>query len=51
MVAGHAATIASDAEALLTNCRGATQWLLDRTLDGSRRFMTPDELIKHAKLH
>ena len=35
---------------MLTNYRDAMQWVLDRTLDGLRQFVTPDELVEHAKL-
>ena len=50
VVGGHTAPILDDAKAVLTNYRDAMQWVLDRTLEGLRQFMTPDELVAHAKL-
>ena len=50
VVGGHTAPILNDAEEVLANYRDAMQWVLDRTLDGLRQFMTPDELVEHAKL-
>ncbi len=50
VVGGHTAPILSDAKEVLSNYRDAMQWVLDRTLDGMRQFMTPDELVEHARL-
>ncbi len=50
VVGGHTAPILNDAKEVLTNYRDAMQWVLDRTLDGLTRFMTPDELVEHARL-
>ena len=50
VVGGHTAPILDDAAEVLTNYRDAMQWVLDRTLEGLRQFMTPDELVEHARL-
>ena len=50
VVGGHTAPILDDAAGVLRNYRDAMQWVLDRTLDGLRQFMTPDELVEHARL-
>ncbi len=50
VVGGHTAPILDNAGEVLTNYRDAMQWVLDRTLEGLREYMTPDELVQHAKL-
>ena len=50
VVGGHTAPILDDAKEVLTNYRDAMQWVLDRTLDGLRQFMTPDELVEYTRL-
>ncbi len=50
VVGGHTAPILDDAREVLTNYRDAMRWVLDRTLEGLRQFMTPDELVEHARL-
>ena len=50
VVGGHTAPILGDANQVLTNYRDAMQWVLDRTLEGMGEFMTPDELVQHARL-
>ena len=50
VVGGHTAPILDDAKAVLTNYRDAMQWVLDRTLEGLRQFMTPDELVEYTRL-
>ncbi len=50
VVGGHTAPILDDAKEVLTNYRDAMQWVLDRTLEGLREFMSPDELVEHARL-
>ena len=50
VVGGHTAPILNDAKAVLTNYRDAMQWVLDRTLDGLSKQMTPDELVEYARL-
>ena len=50
VVGGHTAPVLNDARPVLTNYRDAMQWVLDRILEGLRQFMTPDELVEHARL-
>ncbi len=50
VVGGHTAPILDDAKEVLTNYRDAMQWVLDRTLEGLRQFMTPDQLVEYARL-
>lgn len=50
VVGGHTAPILNDAKAVLTNYRDAMQWVLDRTLDGLSKQMTPDELVEYGRL-
>ena len=50
VVGGHTAPVVGEAVEVLTNYRDAMQWVLDRTLEGLREFMTPDELVEHARL-
>ncbi len=50
VVGGHTTPILNDAKQVLTNYRDAMQWVLDRTLEGLSQFMTPDELVQHARL-
>lgn len=50
VIGGHTAPVLNDARPVLTNYRDAMQWVLDRILEGLRQFMTPDELVEHARL-
>ena len=50
VVGGHTTPILNDAKTVLTNYRDAMQWVLDRTLDGLSKQMTPDELVAYAEL-
>lgn len=50
VVGGHTAPVVGEAVEVLTNYRDAMQWVLDRTLEGLREFMTPDELVEFARL-
>ena len=50
VVGGHTAPVVGEAIEVLTNYRDAMQWVLDRTLEGLREFMTPDELVEFAQL-
>ena len=50
VVGGHTTPMLNNAVEVLTNQRDAMQWVLDRTIEGMRRFMTPDELVAYAAL-
>jgi uncharacterized sulfatase len=49
LVGGHTAPMQNAVE-VLTNYRDAMQWVVDRTVEGARQFMTPDELVEYAAL-
>ena len=49
VVGGHT-TPMDNAVEVLTNQRDAMQWVLDRTIDGMKKYMTPDEIVEFAKL-
>ena len=50
VVGGHTTPMLDDAKEVLTNYRDAMQWVLDRTLDGLSKQMTPDELVAYGRL-
>ncbi|MGI9271680.1 MAG: alkyl sulfatase dimerization domain-containing protein, partial [Woeseiaceae bacterium] len=49
VVPGHT-TPMQDATVVLTNYRDALKWVLDRTVEGARAKLTPDELIEYTRL-
>ncbi len=50
LVGGHTTPMLDNAVEVLTNYRDAMQWVRDRTIEGARQFMTPDELVEYAAL-
>ncbi len=50
LVGGHTAPMLGNAVEVLTNYRDAMQWVVDRTVEGARQYMTPDELVAYAAL-
>ena len=50
VVGGHTAPILDSAKEVLTNYRDAMRWVHDRTIEGAKRYMTPDELVEYAAL-
>ena len=50
VVGGHTAPMLNNAVEVLMNQRDAMQWVLDRTIEGMRKFLTPDELVAYAAL-
>lgn len=50
VVGGHTTPILGNAVEVLTNYRDAMQWVLDRTIEGAKQYMTPDELVEYAAL-
>ncbi len=50
LVGGHTTPMLGNAVEVLTNYRDAMQWVLDRTVEGTRQYMTPDELVAYAAL-
>jgi uncharacterized sulfatase len=50
LVGGHTTPIMVDATEVLTNYRDALKWVYDRTIEGAKKYMTPDELVAYAAL-
>lgn len=50
VVGGHTTPMLGNAAEVLTNYRDAMQWVLDRTIEGAKKYMTPDELVDYAAL-
>jgi uncharacterized sulfatase len=50
VVGGHTTPMLDNATEVLTNYRDAMQWVHDRTIEGAKQYMTPDELIEYAAL-
>ena len=50
VVGGHTVPILNSAVEVLTNYRDAMQWVHDRTIEGAKQHMTPDELVDYAAL-
>lgn len=50
LVGGHTTPIIDDTLTVLTNYRNALKWVHDRTIEGAKKFLTPDELVEYAAL-
>jgi len=50
VVGGHTTPILGNALEVLTNYRDAINWVYDRTIEGAKKYMTPDELVEYAAL-
>lgn len=50
VVGGHTTPMLGNAVEVLTNYRDAMQWVVDRTIEGAKQHMTPDELVEFAAL-
>ncbi len=50
LIGGHTTPMLGNAVEVLTNYRDAMQWVHDRTIEGAKLFMTPDELVEYAAL-
>ena len=50
VVGGHTTPMLGNAVEVLTNYRDAMQWVHDRTIEGAKQYMTPDELVEYAAL-
>lgn len=50
LVPGHTRPILSNVDEILTNYRDALRFVFDKTLEGARKYMTPDELVEYVKL-
>lgn len=50
VVGGHTTPMLGNAVEVLSNYRDAMQWVVDRTIEGAKLYMTPDELVEYAAL-
>ena len=50
VVGGHTTPITEDAVTVLGNYHDALKWVHDKTLEGAKKFLTPDELVEFAAL-
>ena len=50
LVGGHTSPILDSGLEVLINYRDALKWVHDRTIEGAKKFMTPDELVAYAAL-
>ncbi|MDX1982268.1 MAG: alkyl/aryl-sulfatase [Bryobacteraceae bacterium] len=50
LVGGHTRPILNDAASVLTNYRDALRFVHEKTIEGARKFLTPDELVEYVKL-
>lgn len=50
LVGGHTTPMLNNAVEVLTNYRDAMKWVHDRTIEGAKKYMTPDELVDYAAL-
>lgn len=50
LVGGHTPPITENTMTVLTNYRDALKWVHDKTIEGAKKFLTPDELVEYAAL-
>ncbi len=50
VVGGHTTPMIGTAREVLSNYHEAMKWVLDRTVEGMQKFLTPDELVAYAAL-
>lgn len=50
VVGGHTTPITEDAMTVLTNYHDALKWVHDKTIEGAKKYLTPDELVEYAAL-
>jgi len=50
LVGGHTTPITEDAMTVLTNYHDALKWVHDKTIEGAKKYLTPDELVEYAAL-
>ncbi len=50
LVGGHTTPMMNNATEVLANYRDAMKWVYNRTIEGAKQFMTPDELVEYAAL-
>jgi uncharacterized sulfatase len=50
LVGGHTRPILHNAENVLLNCRDALRFVHQKTIEGAKRLLTPEELVEYVKL-
>lgn len=50
VVGGHTTPITENALQVLTNYRDGLQWVYQKTIEGAKQYLSPDELIEYAAL-
>jgi uncharacterized sulfatase len=50
LVGGHTTPMIGNAVEVLSNYRDAMRWVHDRTIEGAKQYLTPDELVEYAAL-
>ena len=50
LVGGHTTPMMDNAVEVLTNYRDAMQWVYDKTIEGAKKHLTPDELVEYVTL-
>ncbi|HAY46334.1 MAG TPA: alkyl sulfatase [Gammaproteobacteria bacterium] len=50
LVGGHTTPITEETMTVITNYHDALKWVHDKTIEGAKKFMTPDELVDYAAL-
>jgi len=50
LVGGHTTPITEDTMTVLRNYHEALNWVYDKTIEGAKKYLTPDELVEYAAL-
>lgn len=50
LVGGHTTPMLDNASEVLTNYRDAMKHVYDKTIEGAKKYLTPDELVEYAAL-
>ncbi len=50
LVGGHTTPITANTMTVLSNYHDALKWVHDKTIEGAKKFLTPDELVEYAAL-
>ena len=50
LVGGHTTPITEDTMTVLSNYHDALKWVHDKTIEGAKKYLTPDELVEYAAL-
>lgn len=50
LVGGHTTPMLENANEVLTNYRDAMKHVYDKTIEGAKKYLTPDELVEYAAL-